>query len=229
MTFKTPEMTPEETRVLIEEFQARKDIIDDDDKSLAADKKRNEAWGPITERVNACSAQQRTRSQIQVRMKNLKSRAKALHQQRKRHAEGTGGGPPLKKASLAEEKLIELYSSSVSWSDVPGGPTGAHIPNYEAARSAETSLGNSIASTSQNDRSNEPASKTEDTARTGGETKKGSLIRPKMKDAANVISRVRRLQIEALETQIESNREIISTCRMVKQELIPFLTNLKGE
>lgn len=107
---KAPDMSEKEVQVLIQEFEKRKTVIDSEEKTMDFAKKRDRAWEEITEAVNARSDFSRSTAQVKTKLKNLKTRAIARYQTAKRHSGQTGGGPPAKQLSFAEEKLVALYS-----------------------------------------------------------------------------------------------------------------------
>ena len=77
--------------------------------------------------MNAISPIHRNEDQIKIKIKNIKSKAKAKSLQVKKRVTGTGGGPPMKRLSVAEERMCTLYEHTAGWSGVPGGRIAAVI------------------------------------------------------------------------------------------------------
>lgn len=222
MEGKAPEMTGEEISVLMDEFISKKDILDSDDKSLDSSRKKQAAWEAITTKVNACSVHQRSVTQIQVKIKNIKSKAKSLFAQNRKAQRGTGGGPPAKKCSAAEQKMMDLYADTAAWRGVPGGKEASEIPKI---KSAEPSTSAGVDGATPKHSEENSANKTVASPWRGrNPAKRSTFASTDMK-----LSKVRRLQIEALQTEIQANQEIISTCQMIKDVIPAVLTALKSQ
>ena len=204
---KAPDMNEDELMTLVNEYERRKAIIDCETKTADFAKKRTQAWQEITEAVNACSTFKRTSAQMKIKMKNLKTKAKSRFTSAKRQSSGTGGGPPPKRLSLVEEKLVSMYQNSAAWVGVPGGQESSEIAPY-----VESTLDDSTANEQLlNDDLSGPPRRA---ATTVPPTRKGTEV--SVKD-------IRQLQFRALETQIRANEAVIATCENINNILIPNL------
>ena len=202
---KAPDMSEEEVQVLIQEFERRKAVIDSEEKTVDFAKKRDRAWEEITEAVNACSDFRRSTAQVKTKLKNLKTRAKTRFQAAKRHSGHTGGGPPAKQLSFAEEKLVAMYSHSAGWSGIPGGAESSVIPPYEETMATgETPESAEIAGASADTEGLRPSSPVPEMSDTRT---------PRGQDTS--VRNIRQLQVRALETQIRANESIVATCQSI--------------
>lgn len=203
-TVKSTDMSGEEIAVLLTEFELQKWIIDCEQRTCDTNKKKIAAWESIANKVNAVSVHPRTVAQLKIKLKNVKSKAKAKHAAIKKSSNVTGGGPPPKLSMTdAEEKVAAMYRQSSSWAGIPGGATSSPVIN-------------SAPPTWPNDVSN-----SENTLDDVVEALPFSP--PPAKKRKTLIE----LQMEALETQIEANNETIRTMREVRACLPILLGNGK--
>lgn len=209
---KAPEMTEEESTVLINEYEARKNILDSDVRTAESGRKKTKAWQEIADAVNAISSYKRTVAQIRIKLKNLKSKAKSNYMSLKRQVNQTGGGPPPKQMSQAEDKLVSMYQGSVSWEGIPGGCSSSIIPRVD------------------NTNDNAPEQAMTDSASASSNVMDQNANGKRSVNSCDDLSvrRIRRLQITALETQIEANNAIVATCTRINNELIPTLLSAFG-
>lgn len=209
---KSPEMTDEEIAILIHEFEIRKPILDCDIRTCDTNRKKGQAWQEIKAKVDAISICSRSVKQLKIKLKNIKSRAKNKHSTIKRSSQANGGGPASKLAlTEAEQRICSLYQNSSSWRGIPGGQSSASINNDNIQGG---SLPTWPISTGDEEDSDDKENEEEATVET-------SPFTPTRREPFR--SRLQKLQIEALETQIEANRETISTMKEIRNSLIPAL------
>ena len=101
--------TADEIRIILEEYEASQSTIEGKFSPSVTNAAKQALWEDITSKVNALGVAHRTPKDIEVKMKNLKSDAKITHNEYKRHINGTGGGPPAKPPTEAQNKVISLF------------------------------------------------------------------------------------------------------------------------
>ena len=110
----------DEIRLLIEEYENRRDTFEGKFSNTLTNIKKKEAWQEVTSKVNALGVDLRTVEDIKVKWKNLCSGAKGTFHTYKKSTFKTGGGPPPKPPTAAEEKIINLFEGRPSFEGIDG-------------------------------------------------------------------------------------------------------------
>lgn len=228
---KAPDMNDEELMVLMTEYEVHRQIIDSNSKTAEIGRKKRLAWKAIAESVNAISSIHRSEDQIKIKIKNIKSKAKTKSLEVRKSVSGTGGGPPMKRLSVAEERMCTLYEHTAGWNGVPGGRIAAKIkPNSSDATliTASTTDAEEPDASSSSMTAVGQAATTQSNKISTIESRASQLITTESNRSQTGLNDIRKLQVRALETQIEANLALISTCNAIKNTLIPALMAANG-
>ena len=87
--------------------------------SVTSDKKRL-FWEHITERVNSLGVCPRSTKEIKTKWSNLHQEVKNAYTKKARNHQKTGGGPPPKPFSEAQEKNVDIYKDCPSFTGLQG-------------------------------------------------------------------------------------------------------------
>ena len=81
----------DEIRVLIEEYEVKRDIFEGKFSNTLTNIKKKNAWQEVTSKVNALGVDSRTVEEIKIKWKNLCSSAKGSFHEFKKSTHKTGG------------------------------------------------------------------------------------------------------------------------------------------
>ena len=104
----------DEIRVLIEEYEAKRDIFEGNFSNTLTNIKKKSAW----EEVNALGVDSMTVEEIKIKWKNLCSSAKGSSHEVKKSTHKTGGGPAPKPSTETEERIIGLFEGRPSFEGI---------------------------------------------------------------------------------------------------------------
>ena len=73
---------------------------------------------------------ERSKDKVREKWRGLQTNAKKAHVKRKTEDRRTGGGPPPPTMSSIEDRIIDLYADTPSFSGLPGFETGKYFLDY---------------------------------------------------------------------------------------------------
>lgn len=112
--------------ILIKAFEERIGVLKAVCKSAEVNKKKVLAWQEITDIVNANDGKtSRTIDQVKTRYKNIYNSTKKKLGNLKKSASKTGGGSAGAKLSTAENKVLELFSETPTFTGIAGSRESA--------------------------------------------------------------------------------------------------------
>ncbi|XP_028407876.1 nuclear apoptosis-inducing factor 1-like [Dendronephthya gigantea] len=92
--------------------------------NAVTNQKKNKIWENITKEINAIGVANRTTSEIKEKWKNLTSSAKKTFADVNRQMRKTGGGPPPKEPTAAQERIIKIFEDTPLFTGLSGFETG---------------------------------------------------------------------------------------------------------
>lgn len=106
----------DEWNVLFEEYTFHRELLQAAHTNAITNKRKNETWKGICERVNALGVAERSVDDLKAKITNMKSNVRAKH----RHQQQTGGGPPA--PAIPHEQIVEelFGKDSVDLHGIPG-------------------------------------------------------------------------------------------------------------
>ncbi|XP_065942363.1 myb/SANT-like DNA-binding domain-containing protein 4 [Magallana gigas] len=142
-----------EITILTDFVEKNEEVLKAKQNNLITNAKKNSKWAEVTDLVNAVGVQRRSVEQVKFKCGNLQQGAKKTFTEARKHARKTGGGPPLKPPTAAEEKLIDLMKDRPNFSGIAGGfessmpTTSAEMPSSPKSASTSSSTFESTSST----------------------------------------------------------------------------------
>ncbi|XP_061167430.1 uncharacterized protein LOC133203627 [Saccostrea echinata] len=133
------------------EISVLTDFVEKNEETLKAkqcnqitNSKKNAMWAEVTAMINAIGVQKRTVEQVKFKWGNLQQGAKKSFSEARKQSKLTGGGPPPKPLTAAEEKIIEMMKDRPNFSGIVGGfessvPAFAVVSKETESEAASTS------------------------------------------------------------------------------------------
>ena len=112
--------TIDETRVLREEFQNNKDVLESKQTNTVTNCRKNTIWKDITAKINSIGIEHRTVEEVKGKWRNICSTAKITWHEYKRQRAKTGGGKAPKSPSEEIQKVIEIYQGQPRFDGLSG-------------------------------------------------------------------------------------------------------------
>ncbi|XP_063410794.1 uncharacterized protein LOC134693809 [Mytilus trossulus] len=88
--------------------------------SSVTSEKKKLIWEHITERVNSLGVCPRSTKEIKNKWSNLHQEAKKAYSEKARDHQRTGGGPPPKPLTEAQERIVDIYKDCPSFTGLQG-------------------------------------------------------------------------------------------------------------
>ncbi len=117
---RQPNFTAQELSVLTEMVQENIGILSSKLTNSVTNQKKELVWLKITEAVNACGIHKRTTEKVKEKWRQLKTSAKRLQSDEKKHMMKTGGGHGHKPADGITKVIQDLYQLDPSWIGLEG-------------------------------------------------------------------------------------------------------------
>nr|XP_034321742.1 uncharacterized protein LOC117688116 [Crassostrea gigas] len=141
-----------EITILTDFVEKNEEVLKAKQSNIITNAKKNSKWAEVTDLVNAVGVQRRSVEQVKFKWGNLQQGAKKTFTEARKHARKTGGGPPLKPPTAAEEKIIDLMKDRPNFSGIAGGfessmPTTSEMPSSPKSASTSSSTFESTCST----------------------------------------------------------------------------------
>lgn len=110
----------DEIRILIEEYENHKDILESKFTNTVTNAKKIKIWKSIEEKLNSLGHERRSLGEIKAKWKNICSSAKSSWNDYKRKREKTGGGPAPKPLSTEEQQVVEMFQGQPRFEGLEG-------------------------------------------------------------------------------------------------------------
>uniref|UniRef100_A0A8W8LDV1 Myb/SANT-like DNA-binding domain-containing protein n=1 Tax=Magallana gigas TaxID=29159 RepID=A0A8W8LDV1_MAGGI len=141
-----------EITILTDFVEKNEEVLKAKQSNIITNAKKHSKWTEVTDLVNAVGVQRRSVEQVKFKWGNLQQGAKKTFTEARKHARKTGGGPPLKPPTAAEEKIIDLMKDRPNFSGIAGGfessmPTTSEMPSSPKSASTSSSTFESTCST----------------------------------------------------------------------------------
>ena len=110
----------DETRILREEFEKNKDVLESKLTNTVTNSRKNEIWKAIVEKINSLGCERRTTEEVKNKWRNICSSAKCTWNTYKRERLITGGGTPPKPPSEEVQKVIDIFEGQPRFEGLQG-------------------------------------------------------------------------------------------------------------
>ena len=113
--------TAAESAVILEEAEKHLNIIKSKFSNVITNRKKNEVWESIRQKVNALGVCVRTVQEVKDKWRGMVSSAKKEHSKIGKEKKMTGGGRKPGSPNPSTQKIIDLFGEDPSFSGISGG------------------------------------------------------------------------------------------------------------
>ena len=216
----------DEIRILIEEFENHKDVLESKFTNTVTNARKNKIWQSIGEKINSLGHEKRTLAEIKAKWKNICSSAKLSWNDFKKKRKITGGGPAPKPLSAEELHVVEIFQGQPKFEGLVGY-SSFHTESLTSTSNVNpTSASESVVPTSSLETSilsdtaveNVTAPKTKSFNGKGKHRKKRKVFN----DVTNV-------QIQTLKRESVLQKWKLKNLKLVNQKLLCDIKNVHRE
>ena len=118
---RKPNFSAAECALILQLAEENINIIRDKFSTTVSNKKKNETWQRICDRVNALGVAKRTPSELREKWRGMKGEARKDLGKDKIPHKKTGGGRPQEPLKPTVQRILELFGDEPSFCGIQGG------------------------------------------------------------------------------------------------------------